>query len=100
MSRPPVSLGFVLVTSACVTLAGCDLVLGLDNYKEGPATGGAGGGTTASASTDASTSMSSGPSSSSSSSGMPCELNTTMECYSGTPSSTKDVGDCRHGTAT
>ncbi|MFO0612754.1 MAG: hypothetical protein U0414_09215 [Polyangiaceae bacterium] len=64
----------VLFGASALLLAGCDLVLGLDAYKEGPATGGAGGGvtsasTTTSSTTTASSTSSSGATTSSSSTG-------------------------------
>lgn len=93
---------FVLAVGG-LALTGCDLVLGLDKYSEGPATGGAGGGasTSSSSSTESASSSGSGSMStgSSSSTGMFCEPNTSMNCYTGLPATTENVGDCRSGTA-
>jgi hypothetical protein len=92
--RPMLSRSKLLVCSSVLALAGCDLILGLDEYKEGPATGGAGGGasnasTTAdSTTTTTSTSSSSSGDSSSSSStgGMMCTPDAVEDCpYNGTP---------------
>lgn len=99
-SLPHVRATLLMLTLAgSAGLAGCDLVLGLDKYSEGPGAGGAGGAASSSSSDSASSSgtMSTG---SSSSTGTFCEPNTSMDCYTGVPATTENVGDCRHGTAT
>lgn len=88
-----------------LSIAGCDLVLGLGDYKEGNGTGGKGGAAATSNSTgDGSTTGSMGTTSSSgsgsSSSGMTtCSPGMDYDCYDGPPG-TLNVGECREGTHT
>lgn len=88
-----------------LSIAGCDLVLGLGDYKEGNGTGGKGGAAATSNSTgDGSTTGSMGTTSSSgsgsSSSGMTtCSPGMDYDCYDGPPG-TQNVGECREGTHT
>lgn len=92
------SLRRYVLASLTLTLAptGCATLLGLDDFKEGPGSGGAGG----SGGMSSSSSGTGGEAiSSSASSGGSCVSGTTMPCYSG-PAGTEGVAKCKGGTVT
>lgn len=92
----------LLLCTSALLLSGCDLILGLDEYKEGPATGGTGGASSSSGSTTAdtttTTTTSVSQSASSTSTGMAmCTPNESEACpYTGTPG-TEGHGVCVAG---
>lgn len=87
------------LVAAATGLLGCDLVLGLDQYKESAGTAAGGAGSTSGSMTTSGTMTSGSMSTSSSTGGGPCTPGTMVDCYDG-PAGTENVGLCRKGQGT